>query len=217
MKPFSSLFSVPIFMSMLHNLPSLCPLGTTQQTFGEVFDKALMHFNHFIKPQEQSILVRCYFPAFITRGVAALGANCQPGIDAVYLYLYDSNVLAIKNVGFIIVQVKKNDVSEKSQAEIFQKMDPFGCGLLLEPDDVDGKFPIPIIHIIFALCSSKEPAVTHKTYSSASEGVSSVDDDGQPCFTLYDFWCSGVSPSILQPVKEMPDRCATAQLSSHLG
>jgi hypothetical protein len=63
-----------------------------------VFDKALMHFNHFIKPQEQSILARCYFPAFIARGAAALGANCQPGIDAVYLYLYVSNVLASRTL-----------------------------------------------------------------------------------------------------------------------
>jgi hypothetical protein len=147
MKPFSSLFSVPIFMSMLHNLPSLCPPGTTQQTFGEVFDKALMHFNHFIKPQEQSILARCYFPAFIAHGMAALGANCQPGIDTVYLYLYDSNVLAIKNIGFIIVQVEKNDVSKKSQAGIFQKMDPFGCSLLLKSDNVDGKFPPHSYHL----------------------------------------------------------------------
>ena len=202
---------------MLCNLSSLYPSGTTQQTFGEVFEKALMHFNHFIKPQEQSILARCYFPAFIAYGVAALGANYQPGIDAVYLYLYDSNVLTIKNIGFIIIQLKKNNVSEKSQAKIFQKMDPFGCGLLLELDKVDEKFPILIIHIIFALCSSKEPAVTHKMYSSASEGASSVNNDGQPRFTLYDFWCLGVSSSILWPVKEMPDRCTTAQLSSHLG
>ena len=81
---FSSLFSAPIFTSMSRNLPSLCPSGTTQQMFGEVFDKALMHFNHFIKPQEQSILARCYFPTYIACGAAALGANCQPGINAVY-------------------------------------------------------------------------------------------------------------------------------------
>jgi hypothetical protein len=133
------------------------------------------------------------------------GANFQPGIDAMYPYLCGSTVLDIKNVGFIIVQVMKIDVTKQSQAEIFQKMDPLGCGLLPKSAQVDGRFPIPIIRIVFAL-SSKEPAVTHKTYSSASKGTSSdsIDHDGQLRFTSYDSWCSGVYPSILRPVEEAP-------------
>jgi hypothetical protein len=150
----------------------------------------------------------------MARGAAALGANCQPGIDAVYPYLYGSTDLDVKNVGFIVVQVKKNDVTEPSQAENFQKMDPLGCGLLLESDQVDGKFPIPIIRVVFALCNSKAPAVTHKTYSSPSEGASSVDKHGQSRFISYDFWCSGIGPSILQPVEEAPERWAALVDSS---
>ena len=42
-----------------------------------------MHFNHVIKSQEQKVLVSHYLLAFMTRGAAALGANCQPGIDTV--------------------------------------------------------------------------------------------------------------------------------------
>jgi hypothetical protein len=205
---FSCLFSASIFTSMSRDVPSLCPPGATRQTFGQVFDNALMHFNHFVKPQEQKLLTRGHLLRFMARGAAALGANCQPGIDAVYPYLYGSTDLDVKNVGFIVVQVKKNEVSKPSQAKIFQKMDPFGCGLLLESDQVDGKFPIPIIRIVFALCSSKAPAVTRKTYTSPSEGASSVDNDGQSRFTSYDFWCSGIGPSILQPVEEAPKRWA---------
>ena len=133
------------------------------------------------------------------------GANFQPGIDAVYLYLYGSTVLDVKNVGFITVQVMKIDVTRQSQAENSQKMDPFGCGLLPKSAQVDGRFPIPIIRIVSALCS-KELAITHKTYSSASKGASSesIDHDGRPRFTSYDFWCSGVYPSIFRPVEEAP-------------
>ena len=41
------------------------------------------------------------------------------------------------------------------------------------------------------------------TYSSESDGASSLDG-GRPCFTSYDFWCSGIDPEVLQPVKEAP-------------
>ncbi len=80
----------------------------------------MMHFNHFIKPQEQKLLAVDYLLAFISCGMAALGANCQPGVDAVYLFLYGGTNLDTKKVGFIMVQVKKNDSSnEESQAKIF--------------------------------------------------------------------------------------------------
>jgi hypothetical protein len=199
---FSSLFSEAIFESMSQNGPSLCHAETSRRTFENVFHDTSMHFNHFIKPQEQKIMARHYLPWFMARGAAALGANCQPGIDAVYPYLRGSLELDVKNLGFILVQVKKDDVSTESRAEIFKKMDPFACGLLHESDKMNGHFPIPLIRVVFALCG--KPEFVHMTYSSPSNGASSLADTGQPCFTSYDFWCSGISPDVLQPVKESP-------------
>jgi hypothetical protein len=63
-------------------------------------------------------------------------------------------------------------------AENFKKMDPFGCGILHKSDKVDGYFPIPLIRIVFALRSS-EKKLSHMTYSSVSDGASSLDG-GQP-------------------------------------
>ena len=200
---FSSLFSEVIFKSMSKNGPSLCHVEASRRTFKGAFHDAHMHFNHVIKPQEQKVLARHYLLAFMARGAAALGANCQPGIDAVYPYLRGSTELDVKNLGFILVQVKKNNVSTESQAEIFKKMDPFACGLLHESDNVDGYFPIPLIRVVFALCG--KPEVVHMKYSSPSKGALSLVDGGLPRFTSYDFWCSGISPDILQPIKESPD------------
>ncbi|KAH9169720.1 hypothetical protein EDB89DRAFT_2072715 [Lactarius sanguifluus] len=108
-----------------------------------------MHFNHFIKPQEQKLLAQPYLLTFMSHSTAALGANCQPGVDAVYPYLYGGTDL----------NVKKNDTSsDEAQAKIFWKMDSFDCGLLTRPDFY---FPIPIIRIDFAL-SGKELGVTRK-------------------------------------------------------
>ncbi|KAH9052552.1 hypothetical protein EDB87DRAFT_1692195 [Lactarius vividus] len=182
-------------------VPSLCHSETTQPTLGEVFDSAMMHFNHFIKPQEQKLLARPYLLAFMSRGAAALGANCQPGVDAVYPYLYGGTDLDVKKIGFILVQVKKNDTSsDEAQAKIFRKMDPFDCGLVTGPDFY---FSIPIIRIVFAL-GGKESGVTRKMYTSPSDGALSTDTGGWPRFTSYDFWCSGIYPNIFQAVEEAP-------------
>ncbi|KAH9176091.1 hypothetical protein EDB89DRAFT_1882102 [Lactarius sanguifluus] len=202
----SSLFCESAYEVVSKAVPSLCHVETTQLTLGEVFDDAMMHFNHFIKLQEQKLLARPYLLAFMSRGAAALGANCQPGVDAVYPYLYGGTDLDVKKIGFIMVQVKKNDSSsEEAQAEIFRKMDPFDCGLVTGPDFY---FPIPIIRIVFALNGkeNKDLGVTRKTYTSPSDGALSTDRGGRPRFTSYDFWCSGIYPNIFQAVEEAPER-----------
>ncbi|KAI9452701.1 hypothetical protein BJY52DRAFT_1225998 [Lactarius psammicola] len=170
---------------------------------GEVFKKATMHFNHVLKPQAQRLLARRFLLYFMARGAAALGANCQPVFDAVYPYLYDSLDLEVKNVGFIIVQVKNDsNASRSDDASIFRKMDPFKCGLLGDSDKVDGRFPIPIIRLLFSL--SGPGGVTQMTYNNPSEGTACLDD-GHPLFTSYDYVCSGVSPKYLKPVEKSPD------------
>ncbi|KAI0253849.1 hypothetical protein BJV78DRAFT_1280601 [Lactifluus subvellereus] len=109
-----------------------------------------MHFNHFIRPQEQEVISRQYLLAFIARGAAVFGADCQADFNVVFPYLYGSTDLDDKNVGFI-VQVK-NEFSQPN-AELFRNIDPFECGLLDEPDldKSSHRFPIPIIRIVFAL------------------------------------------------------------------
>jgi hypothetical protein len=81
-------------------------------------------------------------------------------------------------------------------------MGPFDCGLL-DASEVRGRFSIPIIRIVFAL-RGKERTVTHMEYSSPSEGArsSSFDQNGQPRFTSYDYWCSGIES--FKPVESAP-------------
>jgi hypothetical protein len=178
-------------------MPSLCRSDSPpiQHVFSEMVAKSWMHFNHFIKPQEQKLLNRTLLLTYMAHGAAALGANGQPGFDAIYPYLYDDTYLDIKNIGFIIVQVKKNDVTKASPAEIFKKMDPFACGLLDESDD----FHIPIIRMVFALCKRKLELFPWSIYHHQREHHLLIAW-GAPLFTSYDFWCSGTDDCILQPV-----------------
>lgn len=207
---FSSLFSESTYASMSRAIPSLCPPNSKfkRQTFEKTFSNALMHYNHFIKAHEQKVLKRPHLLAFMARGAAAFGANCQPGFDILYPFLFGGDtVLSVKKLGLAISQIKKNDLkSRKARARVFKKMDPYACGLLdLDHIDEDDLFPILIIRIVFALCSD-EPGVTIQAYSSPLEGASYLDCNGHPRFISYDFWCLGVNPDILQPVKEAPDR-----------
>jgi hypothetical protein len=192
---FSSLFSEETVKEMFLNTPSICPSKTKQQTLGEVAGTANMHFNHFIQAQEQEVIAHQYLIAFIARGAAVLGANCQPGFDAVFPYLFGSTVLEEKNIGFIMVQVKNDQKFNQPDARLFRKMDPFDCGLL--DADVVGCFPIPIIRIVFALRGTQRK-VTHMT--SSPEGGSSSSEHKARCFISYDYWCSGIDPKVLQPV-----------------
>ncbi|KAI9429189.1 hypothetical protein H4582DRAFT_2153637 [Lactarius indigo] len=201
---FKGLLTESAYPSISGNFPSLCHTKS-QRPFEEVFEKANMHFNHVIKPQAQRLLARRFLLFFMARGAAALGANCQPGFDAVYPYLYDSLNLNVKNVGFIIVQVKNDsNASRSDEASIFKKMDPFKCGLLGDSDKVDGRFPIPIIRILFSLIPSEKPGFTQMTYGVPTEGTENLEDR-RPLFTSYDFMCSGVSEDFLQPVKTSPE------------
>jgi hypothetical protein len=206
---FKALFTNDQFKKMEDTMPSLCPTTETR-TFKDVFEKTAMHFNHIIKIQAQKLLARRYLLYFMARGAAALGANNQPGIDAVYPFLYDADdskeyKLDVKKVSFIIVQVKNDSNASrvKDSHTILRNMDPVHRGLLEESDKVDGRFPIPIIRIVFSLSipnSSPDFGFCHVKYQSPSQGLSdqSLNHAGQPLLTSYNYTCSGVDENFFQ-------------------
>ena len=149
----------------------------------------------------------------MARGAATLGANCQPGFDAVYPFVYDTLDLDVKRVGFIIVQIKNDPtVSDSDILSWFRQMDPFICKLLDDSDkDGDNLFPIPIIRIVFSLSTPKKEAkkegstFTHVTYEVPSQGTATFGKDGRPAFTSYDFICKGINERDLRVVQDAPD------------
>jgi hypothetical protein len=193
----SSLFQEEIFRTMSHSLPSVHRADfSSQKKFKDVFKNTKIHFNHMVQPIGRDVITRAYLLAIMARGAAALGANCQPGYDMVYPFLYDTKDLVAENVGFILVQVKNYAGHIPHNFALFRKMDPFYCNLLKDKDN----FTIPIIRIVFALGEVK-PSLTHITYKSPKLGCETFDGARHPRFTSYDFWCSGIGPKLLWPVK----------------
>ncbi|KAH9175331.1 hypothetical protein EDB89DRAFT_2066689 [Lactarius sanguifluus] len=191
----SKLFQESHFTMMLDSLPSIRRADFSSQKFGDVFGRTKMHFNHMIKPLEQEVLTRSFLLTMMARGAAAFGANGQFGFDMVYPFLYGASDLDVKNVGFIIIQVKNH---ANPMAKSFKKMDPFLCDLL---SNEDTDFTVPIIRIVFALGGGKS-SFMRQTYRSPDDGAVTFDGHGQPQFTSYDFWCSGIGPNLLRPVDE---------------
>ncbi len=195
----SNLFQAAHFNRMLNSFPSVRRADFSLQKFDDVFGRTNMHFNHLIKPFKQKVLTRPHLVAMMARGAAALGANGQFGFDMVYPFLHETRDLAAKKVGFIVVRVENHATYMAPDADLFRKMDPFHCGLLSKEDRQD--FTVPIIRIVFAL-GGGEPSFEHLTHEPPEEGAATFDRNGQPQFTSYDFWCSGISPGILKPVDE---------------
>jgi len=121
----------------------------------------------------------------MARGAAALRANCQPGFDLVYPFLYETSDLDINKVGFIIAQVRNRANDMAPNAELFRKMDPFVCQLLSKEDS--SQFTVPIIRRYM------RHQKTVRRPSMLTNGPSSHRND---------FWCSGIGPGIFQPVDE---------------
>ncbi|KAI9444403.1 hypothetical protein BJY52DRAFT_1128237, partial [Lactarius psammicola] len=191
---FENLFSKMTCESIMAYKPSLWHSGSeaNQLQFGQAFDGTYMHFNHFIKPQEQRLISCGYLLLYLARGVAALGANCQPGFDAVYPFLHGGCDLVCRRVSFIIVQVKNDLNFCRATSEVFPSMDPLKCGLIEHSDLEDGCFPIPIIRILFSLYGN-DPSTRHMEYEI------------RPLFTTYDITCQGLSLKIFQPVEKLSD------------
>ncbi|KAH8990125.1 hypothetical protein EDB86DRAFT_2831226 [Lactarius hatsudake] len=53
----------------------------------------------FSNPFRHDIITCPYLLTIMAHGTVALGANCQPGFDMVYPYLYETSDLVVKNVG----------------------------------------------------------------------------------------------------------------------
>jgi len=183
--------------TLLNSMPSVCRPGFPQmKTFKDAFHDTKIHFNHMVKPIRQKLLKCSYLLTIMARGAAAYGARNQPSFDMVYPFLYQTNKLDIRKVGFIIVQVKNHSKTLNPSQDLFDGMDPGpqsckACGLL--SDDELEDFTVPIIRIVFSLGGENE--FRHIENVSAS-GTS----DSR--FTSYDFWCSGIGLGVLQPVDE---------------
>jgi hypothetical protein len=200
---FRHLLTDSLYTSMLNDKLSICHPRVPPQLFGTVFQKATMHFNHLIKPQEQSTLASLYLLRFMARGAAALGANGQRGFDAVYPYLYDGIDLDVDKLGFIIVRVKNDSTNytDKSLDKLFSKMDPFGCGLIDVNAKKNGQFPIPIIRIVFLLSGNGNFFKQHRSTSESKHAARE-----EPLFTSYDYVCVGIDKDILRATEEAPEK-----------
>ncbi|KDQ58385.1 hypothetical protein JAAARDRAFT_154830 [Jaapia argillacea MUCL 33604] len=166
-------------------------------------DIFFVHFNHFIKAHQPSIINRRFLAALLHRGAAVLCANGQEGVDIVIPFVHGPTSTPIRKerLGAILCQVKNDQKYDANpQMHLFQAMDPYNIGFFDEADE-----PIPIIRIVFAL-AAKTPSLTI---------IPSKGEEGK--FIAYDIWCAGISPLIFRPIDPSQGHVWEALLQASYG
>ncbi|KAF5366321.1 hypothetical protein D9757_012918 [Collybiopsis confluens] len=152
-------------------------------TLESAFCKIQLHFNHFVKRQQQDHLSDEVLRGFIARCAAVMGANNQSGFDLVAPTIMGDE-LSKSSQGFIMWQVKNDEsYTAKIQTELFDKMNPVRMGFLRKKE----RLATPIIRIVFAL-AGKTPAIRY------------VQTQNEGNFTSYDIWISGLSSKVFNVV-----------------
>jgi hypothetical protein len=152
----------------------------------EDFPKAWLHFNHYVKVHEHEAIDIVSLLLLQGRGAAVLCANNQAGLDAVNVFLMNDTQLIRDNVGLILMQIKNNSkYTTTVKAKLFDAMDPYDLGILDDSDDA-----VPLIKIVFAL-AAKTPCLKVVRLPPTSEYDAIV----------YEIWCAGISPDVLNPIK----------------
>ncbi|KAG5221481.1 hypothetical protein IMY05_C4393000400 [Salix suchowensis] len=117
---------------MRHLLATRKSQGRSLSTMTQEFPKAMMHFNHFIRPHQQKIIHRDMLLLLMARGAGVLCAPNTRKIDIILPFLVDGDTIKPTNVGAILCQVK-NDKSytDTPEPELFKDMIHIRLGFFL--------------------------------------------------------------------------------------
>jgi hypothetical protein len=180
-------FSLPEFLCGQVFNPKSEESAEALRKLASDFPEAKLHFTHFVKVHEYKAIDLTSLLLLKGRGAGILCANNQKGVDIISVFLKDGMKLERRNAGLILIQVKNDSAySNNPQQKLFDAMDPYDLDILKDNDSA-----VPIIKIVFALAAKKPSLrVIRKNASSSYLAVT------------YEIWCAGLSPEVLQPVKE---------------
>ncbi|KAI0266848.1 hypothetical protein BC834DRAFT_873832 [Gloeopeniophorella convolvens] len=150
-----------------------------------------MHFSHVVRVPGRGAVTRRALLVCMERyaGVLGVGSGC----DLVIPFLFGASYLQAEQLGCVIVRATSLGYTGEPDAALFERVDPFECGVFDETDrDVKG---VPLVRIVFAL-GAEAPGIVRMSYEKPEERAG---------FTSYDYWCSGASGSVLRPVPKRPD------------
>jgi len=147
------------------------------------FPNAHLHFSHFVKVHEYRAIDIDSLLLLQGRGAAVLCANNQTAIDCINVFLKDGTKLVRENAGLAFCQVK-NDPKFSMKPKTFAAMDPYELGVL-----EDGDPAVPLIKIVFALAAK----------TASLNVVRRAPTNDYPA-VVYEIWCAGLSPDILEPI-----------------
>ncbi|KAL5521492.1 hypothetical protein ACEPAF_2240 [Sanghuangporus sanghuang] len=172
-------FTVPDFLRALFG-----EIEGIQEHIDTIFKDTRMHFNHFIKCFQQSVLQRQYLAGLLMRGAALLCANCQEAVDAVVPFSFQDEIDRFL-ISAMLFQVKNNPrYTHVPQWHVLDAMEVYGLGIV----DSETKYLPPVVRVVFALAASR-PSITGR--------IKVVEVEGGKSYFAVDIWCAGISSDIL--------------------
>ncbi|KAL5512200.1 hypothetical protein ACEPAG_3485 [Sanghuangporus baumii] len=172
-------FTVPDFLRALFG-----EIEGIQEKIDTIFKNTRMHFNHFIKCFQQSILQRQYLAALLMRGAALLCANGQKAVDAAVPFSFQDEIDRFL-ISAMLIQVKNDPhYSYVPQWRVLDAMDIRGLDIV----DRETDYLPPVIRVVFALAASR---------SSVTGRIEVVKAEDGRCYLAVDIWCAGISSNIL--------------------
>ncbi|PCH44720.1 hypothetical protein WOLCODRAFT_105540 [Wolfiporia cocos MD-104 SS10] len=180
---------------VLSAMPSIGKEGLELE-LKNILATAHMHFNHFIKVHQHSLMKRTYLARYPARGAGLICGNSQVGIDGVIAFSAQERRMSVRNTGLIIWQVKLDKIyTSTPKWDMFSSMDPATLGIFdgegnLSPDEGLNDRPVPIIRIVFALAAKKSCLKVRPMEFAEPD----------PRYRTYDFWCAGLDRNIFRPI-----------------
>jgi len=178
---------------------SLFQTNSVLQELRDDFPNGKLHFNHYVKVHVYGVIDAEYLLLLSSRGAGILCANNQYAIDGINPFLRDGTKLGLDNLGLILWQ-SKNDSSFTAtpQPALFAAMDVYKLRILKEGDAA-----VPVIKIVFALAARTPSLTVVKCPPSINYNA-----------VVYEIWCAGISPEILNAVEPSQANTWTALLQA---
>lgn len=191
-----------IFVDIMKIKPLVCKSpDDMDRPLEAAFADANLHFNHFVKQQEQNGLDEKTIQGFIARCAAVMGANGQAGFDALLPTILGTAIVNRDTQGFIFMQAKNDENHTATfQPSLFDRMDPVAMGFL-KPGEI---LKTPIIRIVFVL-ASRTPSISY------------VSTQKRGNFTSYDIWIAGLNPDVLAVISKEDQAIWDVLLSASRG
>ncbi|KAF8587864.1 hypothetical protein K439DRAFT_1630317, partial [Ramaria rubella] len=167
-----------------------------EESLKDMFKDSWVHFTHFVKVTDYTVIDRKFLLRMMVRGAAILCADNQLGVDAIIPACYKGKTLEIENITPILAQFSENVFRlSHSGSALFANMDPEYIGVFSTNTKADLPPAIKLVMSLGTPTSLFSCTPPKKRPSLALKQLPSVSPNH------YEFFAAGLSHEIFRPIR----------------